>query len=139
MAHKPRDYKAEYARRKTRGLARGLSLAQARGHPRAGETFASGKPSTPARTDALEAGLKQLRSGMPLKHAAKEAGVPEEKFRRYVKGNRLAAYAGRQWVMSDQRARRVPILRAVINSQSPFRTSTAQAMSAPTSTRSAAS
>lgn len=34
---KPRDYKAEYARRVRSAEARGLSRSQARGHPRKGE------------------------------------------------------------------------------------------------------
>ena len=34
MARKPRDHKAEYQARKAAGLARGLSVSQARGHAR---------------------------------------------------------------------------------------------------------
>jgi hypothetical protein len=37
MAHRPRNYQAEYLRRKTLGAERGLTLRQARGHPRLGE------------------------------------------------------------------------------------------------------
>jgi hypothetical protein len=37
MARGLRNYQAEYARRKAAGVARGLTLRQARGHPRAGE------------------------------------------------------------------------------------------------------
>jgi hypothetical protein len=110
MPRKARDYKAEYARRKARGLARGLTLSQARGHPRPGQSYASGKPSTPERSDELEAGLKQLRGGASLKRAAREANVSEEKLRRYVKGNQLASFIGRTWVMSDGRARRIPMI-----------------------------
>jgi len=110
MPRKTRDYKAEYARRKARGLARGLTLSQARGHPSPGQAYASGKPSTPERSDELEAGFKQLRGGVSLKRAAREANVSEEKLRRYVKGNQLASFDGRGWVLSDERARRVPMI-----------------------------
>ncbi len=106
-----RDYKAEYARRKARGRARGLSLSQIRGHPKAGETYASGKPSTPARTDELEAAVKLIRRGGSLKHAAKETGTSQERLSRYLKGNRLAEYSGGKWVMSDKRPRDVPFLK----------------------------
>lgn len=37
---KPRDYKAEYARRIQRGIEKGLSRSQAAGHPKAGELSA---------------------------------------------------------------------------------------------------
>jgi hypothetical protein len=37
MARLPRDYQREYRRRKALGVERGLSLRQARGHPRLGE------------------------------------------------------------------------------------------------------
>lgn len=35
---KPRDYKAEYARRIARGMEKGMSRSQSAGHPRRGET-----------------------------------------------------------------------------------------------------
>jgi hypothetical protein len=37
MTRRPRNYHAEYLRRKTLGVERGLTLRQARGHPRLGE------------------------------------------------------------------------------------------------------
>jgi hypothetical protein len=106
-----RDYKAEYARRKAKGLARGLSVSQARGHPRAGEVFASGKASTPASTDALESALKALRRGGSLKSAAALARVSPEVLRRFVKGKGLAVFDGRAWTITDTRPRDVPMIR----------------------------
>jgi hypothetical protein len=38
MTRRPRNYQAEYARRKALGAIRGLTLRQARGHPRLGES-----------------------------------------------------------------------------------------------------
>lgn len=105
-----RDYKAEYARRKARALVRGLSVSQARGHPKAGEGYASGKSSTPQSTPDLEELLKAVRAGTPLKHAAKVTGISEEKARRFVKGNGLAKFERGRWQMTDARPRRVPII-----------------------------
>lgn len=45
----PRNYAREYAARKARGAARGLTLSQARGHPRAGERSASSMSGVPLR------------------------------------------------------------------------------------------
>lgn len=105
-----RDYKAEYARRIARGKARGLSRSQARGHPKANERFASGKPSTPQSTEELEAALRDLRSGSSLKQSARDAGISEEHFRRFVRGNELAIYSGNSWLLTDDRPRQVPMI-----------------------------
>lgn len=110
MARK-RDYKAEYARRIARGKARGLSRSQARGHPKANERYASGKPATPQSTEELEAAFRELRAGNSLKQSAKTAGVSEERFRRFVKGNELASYSGRAWEVTDNRPRQVPMIK----------------------------
>ena len=108
MARK-RDHKAEYARRIERGRELGLSRSQARGHPKANERYASGKSSIPLADDPLEAALRNLREGYSLKQSAKEAGVSEERFRRFVKGNHLADFVGRRWTLKDNRPRRVPM------------------------------
>lgn len=109
MARK-RDYKAEYARRIARGKACGLSRSQARGHPKATEHFASGKSAVPQPDDQLEEALRSLRDGQSLKQSAKDAGVSEERFRRFVKGNQLADFVGRRWTLKDNRPRRVPMI-----------------------------
>jgi hypothetical protein len=102
-----RNYKAEYRRRLTRGKAKGLSKAQARGHPRPGEPAAIHINTAPASTPDLEAALKELRSGKALRHAAQAAGVSENRFRRFVKLRRLAIRNGRTWTVYDLRPRRV--------------------------------
>lgn len=106
-----RDYKAEYARRIARGKARGLTRSQARGHPKAKERFASGKSATPKSTEELEAALSDLRAGNSLKQSAKDAGVSEERFRRFVKGNELASYGSGSWSFTDNRPRQVPMIK----------------------------
>ncbi|MDQ7020070.1 MAG: hypothetical protein Q9M33_13020 [Robiginitomaculum sp.] len=102
-----RNYKAEYQARLARGKAKGLSKAQARGHPRPGEPAAIHINTAPASTPELEAALKELRSGKALRHAAQAAGVAENRFRRFVKLRRLAVRNGRTWTVYDLRPRRV--------------------------------
>lgn len=110
MARK-RDYKKEYARRIGSGKARGLSRSQARGHPKATERYATGKSATPQADDQLEDALRNLRQGQSLKQSAKDAGVSEERFRRFVKGHQLANFVGRRWTLQDNRPRRVPMIK----------------------------
>lgn len=79
-----RDFAAEYAKRKTRAEERGLSVSQARGHPRINEqplrTAAQGFMYHPV----LEEGLKQVRDGATLHHAAASVHVSTERLRRYM-------------------------------------------------------
>lgn len=105
---KKRDYKAEYQRRIASAKKRGLSLSQARGHPRAGE-----KPIRPKRVksdERLEAALKLLRETNNQGRAAKEAGVSAERFRRFLRSNALAKRQGRTWVLTDNRNRRMTVI-----------------------------
>lgn len=105
-----RDYKTEYKRRLEHGKARGLSPAQARGHPRRGEPSVSDIQKAPESTPELEQALRLLRAGKPLRHAANAAGVPEGRFRRFVHLRRLASRNGRTWTVYDLRPRRVVTL-----------------------------
>ncbi len=102
-----RDYKAEYRRRIERALTQGLSRSQARGHPRGFEKGIASKSRTPKSDDRLEAALKALRNGSSQHAAAKGTGISQERFRRFLYGNELAERQGRQWVLTDDRPRRV--------------------------------
>ncbi len=105
-----RDYRAENQRRIDRGLARGLSRSQARGHPRSGEAPVSRRTSTPAYDPRLEAGLKLIRAGTPLTRAAPTIGVSRERLRRYViQTGVVEKQRGRWTVVQDDRVRIMPI------------------------------
>ena len=71
MPKRKRDYKAEYRRRIERGLKKGLSHSQARGHPKAGEALVSTGLKTPESDAKLEAAVKRLREGNSQSAAAK--------------------------------------------------------------------
>lgn len=97
---KKRDYKAEYARRIANAKKRGLSRSQARGHARPGEKPIRG--SKISRGDeGLEAALKALRRTGTQSRAAKEAGVSVERFRRFLRENKIAKREGRKWLITD--------------------------------------
>jgi hypothetical protein len=106
---RPRDYRAEYARRIQHGTAKGLSRSQARGHARAGERPKTAGSVIVNPKSKEELAVKGMRAGMSLRMAAKTFGLSEQHLRRYIKENVGAVRVGRQWVFDDQRARRFPI------------------------------
>ncbi|MGA7330004.1 MAG: hypothetical protein WBX25_37350 [Rhodomicrobium sp.] len=120
---KPRNHALEYQRRIARAMAGGFSRTQARGHPRAGETFISkpqsSKPVKPPKASkeafalidskrSEERAIKAMRKGASLKDAAASEGISQEKLRRYLKENTQASYKGRRWQIVDDRARQFP-------------------------------
>src|SRR5262245_12827031 len=106
MARKPRDTKAEYARRKAHHLALGHSVAQARGHA---PVARKGAPRTPIKPDLklrLVAALREFRITKNLTRSAKVAKVSPERFRRFLRENRLARKRKRRWsLLADTRPR----------------------------------
>jgi len=103
-----RDYQAEYQRRIANAAKRGFSRSQARGHARASETPI--KPKAVESDAGLEAALKRLRQIGNQGRAAKEAGISTERFRRFLRGNSLAERHGRQWLVTDNRTRRMQVI-----------------------------
>jgi hypothetical protein len=100
MPTQKRDYRAEYQRRIERGLKKGLSLAQARGHPKAGEKNIR-KPK-PINDDAFQISLKALRSGKSLREAASEIRVSPERLRNQAKELGAIRRKGRRWVVKQK-------------------------------------
>lgn len=101
-----RDFKAEYARRKAKAAERGLTLSQARGHPRSGE-----KGLRPMALDsALEAALKAMRGGHSLKAAAGREKVSRERLSRYIKAQAGASRSSGVWTFNDRRLRQVQVI-----------------------------
>lgn len=104
-----RDYKAEYQRRIANAAKRGQSRSQARGHARPGETPI--RRSNVSRGDvSLEAALRALRRTGKQTAAAKEAGVSVERFRRFLRENKLANRTGRIWLITDKAPREMLVL-----------------------------
>ncbi len=103
----PRDYRAEYARRIERGLAKGLSRSQARGHPKAKEKNVR-KP-LPIGDAALQISLKELRAGKTLTEAARLIHVSPERLRNQAKAQGAIRRKGRRWVVRDSLPRRMLI------------------------------
>ena len=110
MSRKPRDYKAEYARRIARGLARGLSRSQARGHPRSKEKpIRKVAKAKPAKVDRrLEDAVAYLRKGRSLTASAKHAHISPERLRRHLSSLRFVSQKRGRWVVgTDTRRRRM--------------------------------
>ncbi len=108
---KQRNYKAEYRRRLARGKAKGLSRAQARGHPKAGERLLSGmRPTAPVSDAKIEAAIRLMHDGKALSTSARAAHMSVERLGRIIKQNNIARLKGRTWQMSDNRPRRVPVI-----------------------------
>jgi hypothetical protein len=109
MPRKRRDYRAEYQRRIARGIEKGRTRSQARGHPRAAEPYASGKTRAPGFSWQLEKGVAALRKKGSLTAAAREGKVSPERLRRYLRELDFAEKRGGRWVVGPD-----PWLRTVL-------------------------
>jgi hypothetical protein len=108
MVRAHRDYKAEYARRIARAVAKGISRSQARGHPKPTEAIVgSRRPARPIEDDRLQLALKVLRQEKSLTAAAQEAKVSPERLRHYATEKNIVERQGRRWIVRQQLPRRM--------------------------------
>ncbi len=104
-----RDYEKEYARRIKRGLAMGLTRAQARGHRKASEKPLRAIKQSP-NDNRIEYAVREMNRGASLSAAAKMEGVSRERLARHIRENKIGQSDGRKWTMKDRRPRGVATL-----------------------------
>lgn len=106
---KSRDHKNEYRRRIERGVAKGLTRSQARGHRKATEkpVRAAAKPK---QQDQIEAAVLAMNRGASLSAAAKQERVSRERLARFLLERSIGTSDGRKWTMADARPWFVPTL-----------------------------
>ena len=110
MSKKPRDYKAEYARRIQKALEKGFTRSQARGHAKAGEAPISTRQSPKPLADTqLQRALKELRQKQSLTAAAKAAGISPERLRANLLSKTAIEKQGRRWSVKPDLPRKVLI------------------------------
>lgn len=104
-----------YQRRIRTAMERGYSRDQARGHPKASETYISSRPAAPLTDEKVSAALRSLYNGTSLTAAAKQARVSPERLKRALVEKKLGLKQGNRWIVTDLRHRRVQM---IINARS---------------------
>ena len=94
---------SRYPRRIERGLAKGLTRSQARGHPRASEAPIKGPRA--AIDPRLATGMKAFAKSRNVSKAAKEAGVSPERLRAFIRHNKIAERKGTRWQLINRQVR----------------------------------
>jgi hypothetical protein len=101
-----RNYQAEYRQRIARGLARGVSRSQARGHPGKREEYVSLRHRERRINDQLEAiRLEAQQTGKSLTSLARSKHVAPERAIRYLDEQCVLEHRGNRYGIDDQRLR----------------------------------
>jgi hypothetical protein len=112
MARQPKpvdELSPAYRRRIERGMGRGMTRSEARGHPRVGESRATWRPSK--ANPPLEEGLHRMRDGQSLTQAARSIHVTPERLRNYLDRMGVVEKRGNRWRPgTDIRERHVQIV-----------------------------
>jgi hypothetical protein len=108
-----RDYRAEYDRRVARGVGRGLTRSQARGHPGIGQVHISPRVSVPPYDPVLEEGIREIREGGTIVGSSRRLGVSSDRLRRYLARSGVGVRERGRWhIGPDRRPRRLPLYSA---------------------------
>ena len=108
-----RDYQDEYDRRVARGVGRGLTRSQARGHPGVGQVHLSPHVSLPRYDPFLEEGLREIREGGTITGTSRRLGVASDRMRRYLAQTGVGVRERGRWrIGPDRRPRRLPLYSA---------------------------
>ncbi len=102
MAQKIKNPNSEYSRRIRRLMGKGYSISQARGHPKAGETYASGGIFQPDKR--LADAVARIKSGDSLTATSKTFHISRERLRQ-------AVWEKGEYVRQGRRYRFIPRVR----------------------------
>jgi hypothetical protein len=97
MTRSKKELSPAYARRIERGLDKGLTRSQARGHPAPGEKFISKRRMRAVNWRKLQFVIKEMKEGKSLTKSARAAGLQPETIRRTLKSAKLLRKRGRRW------------------------------------------
>lgn len=106
------NYAEAYRRRIERGLARGLTRQEARGHGSPKRSGTAGPAPLPYSAKLEEALRRLRRSGASLSQVAREAHVSRERLSHYAKTVAGARRDGKIWRFDDRRIRKMAIIDA---------------------------
>lgn len=110
MKQKRRNYAAEYQRRVERGLARGLTKQQARGHGGIKQKGKVSRIETIDPTEPLYRGFEAVRLGAAMTPTAKQLGLSPERLSRFIKDNaEIERQSGRIVIVESKLISIVPV------------------------------
>lgn len=107
MKRRAQKLSRAYAQRKRRGLARGLSLSQLRGHPTQKESYASKRKLSAVDEHKLQLAVKEMFAGKSLSASARSVGMSPEKFRRILKTRRIVKKRKGRWFVQRKVSRQM--------------------------------